>query len=215
MLNRIPMLFTSVAIGFAVATAALVVVGSSSNAKSTAKATDTVPAARPLLVDNRAIVELHQTVYQSENPSPEQVKNALDELNTMLEGGKIQTGTDYLYASMIALKGSTVEAALLSHDFALCSLSLGDTRASEWIAAAQDQVMTRMNRPQRFGTGLKPGQTDDVDPLITDEMRRAIGVPSLTEAKNLASRGVTYGQSMQQRAAVAPARPMPAIAVAE
>jgi hypothetical protein len=208
MLNRLPMLFTSVAIGIVFAGAALVMVGSEAGARS-------MVAAAPLsegVPPNAKVQSLKNRLESTAKPSTEEVGSVISTLRNLLKEGEVRNGADYLNAAMIAAKGSTEEDALLAHDLAVCSLALGDVRAKEWVAYSHDQFLTRINHKQRYGTQSKGGKLLPTVGDVPDSVRFILGVPSLLEARRTVAKGKEYSPQVKpQLEAAAPA----AIAVAE
>jgi hypothetical protein len=101
----------------------------------------------------------------------------------------LHTGADYFHAAMVLQHGGTPEDYLLAHELCVAAISKGEQRAKWLAAAAEDRFLCSIGRPQRFATqfksdGLnKPYHLQKVDTGVTDELRRALDVPSLTEAR--------------------------------
>ncbi len=102
----------------------------------------------------------------------------------------LQTANDYDRAALILQHGDVPEDFLLAHEFWVVALVKGkndqDTRSL--AAASEDRFLMKIGRPQRFGTQLHsidggPIQLYPVDPGVTDELRRVMGVRSLSEIK--------------------------------
>jgi hypothetical protein len=81
------------------------------------------------------------------------------------------------------------EDYLLAHELCVVAVSHGEARA-KWLAAAtEDRFLMNINRPQRFATQYRSEGPDGplklytVDPAVTDGLRKALGVPTLAEAK--------------------------------
>jgi hypothetical protein len=104
---------------------------------------------------------------------------------------RLYTGADYYYAAMILQHGGAPEDFLLAHEFCVVAISRGkNDRDTKWLAAAsEDRFLMNIGRPQRFATQYRadpvtaPFRLYKVDAGVTDELRRALDVPSLAEAK--------------------------------
>ena len=102
---------------------------------------------------------------------------------------QLKTGGDYYHAAMILQHGDAADDFLLAHELCVAAISKGDTRGRWLAAASEDRFLMNINRPQRFATQFRcdgPNcefQLYKVDEGVTDELRRALGVPSLAEAK--------------------------------
>ena len=182
MQNRMSMLFTSVAVGIVLASAALVIVGSEANAKQAV-----VPQTLPF-TSNEELAKLIKN-FQHEKPNAESVKSAITKVKSWMQVGKLRIGPDYFYAATIVAQGKTPEDALLAHDLAVCALAMGDQRAKPWIGISQDKFLTSIGREQRFGTQSKAGKIAPVTKDVPDSFRFILGIPSLLEGKRLLSIG--------------------------
>ena len=104
---------------------------------------------------------------------------------------RLQTGGDYYRAALILQHGDIAEDFLLAHEFCVVAISRGkNDKETRWLAAAsEDRFLMNIGRPQRFATQYRaepstaPFRLYKVDPGVTDELRRALDVPSLAEAK--------------------------------
>lgn len=166
-----------------------------------------LPSARPQcknifpMQDNEELWQLFQADQRERSPEDDQVVDLssvtardiarLKRVKELYREGKIRTGADYFYAALILQHSNdSVEDYLLAHDFCLISIIKGDNRA-RWLAAAtEDRFLISLGRPQRFGTQYRVDdeggwQLYDVDPNVTDSLRRAMNVPSLEEARSL------------------------------
>lgn len=101
------------------------------------------------------------------------------------------TGNDYFHAAMILQHGGTPEDYLLAHEFCVVAIIKGkNDKGTRWLAAAsEDRFLMNIGRTQRFGTQYRSDSPDGplllykVDASVTDELRRALNVPTLAEAK--------------------------------
>lgn len=103
----------------------------------------------------------------------------------------LHTGADYYHAAMILQHSDAPEDFLLAHEFCVVAISRGkNDRDTRWLAAAsEDRFLMNIARPQRFATQYRadpstaPFRLYRVDSGVTDELRHALDVPSLAEAK--------------------------------
>lgn len=105
----------------------------------------------------------------------------------MLDERRLHTGADFRYAAMIFQHGDTPNDILLAHTLAVVSIAKGEKK-STWVAAATlDRYLQYTKQPQIYGTqyDAKPGEAYGQDlydlRLISDVLRRELGVPSLAE----------------------------------
>jgi hypothetical protein len=90
---------------------------------------------------------------------------------------------------MVLQHGPAPEDYLLAHELCVVAVGKGEKRAAWLAAASEDRFLMSVGRPQRFGTqfrGDAPGgkiRLYKVDPGVTDNLRRAFGVPPLADAK--------------------------------
>ena len=102
---------------------------------------------------------------------------------------QLKTGADYYHAAMILQHSDVADDFLLAHELCVAAISKGDARAKWLSAASEDRFLMNIGRPQRFATQFRcdgPNcefQLYKVDETVTDELRRALDVPSLAEAK--------------------------------
>lgn len=105
----------------------------------------------------------------------------------LLARGKLQSARDFEEAAVIFQHSRTPGDYLLAHTLALIAVSKGDTNAV-WIAAATlDRYLMSSGKPQIYGTQFltPPGGRATQEPynrtLISDTLRKQLGVPSLKE----------------------------------
>ena len=103
--------------------------------------------------------------------------------------GALQTGPDWLHAALILQHSEQSDDYLLAHEMCVAALAAGE-RNARWLAAAtEDRFLRSLGRRQRFGTQYEAGQEAgtfrlaETDPQVTDELRQALGAPTLAEAK--------------------------------
>ena len=94
---------------------------------------------------------------------------------------------------MILQQGNEVDDYLLAHEMSVAAVAKGEVDA-KWLAAAtEDRFLMKIGRKQRFGTQYQPDETGKfrlapTDTQVTDDLREALGTPSLAEAKAMESR---------------------------
>lgn len=110
----------------------------------------------------------------------------------LLGDGRLNTGSDFRYAALIFQHGDTPNDILLAHTLAVISAAKGESKAA-WIAAATlDRYLQYTKQPQIYGTqySAKQGEAYGQDPydrrLISDALRRELGVPSLAKQQDQA-----------------------------
>jgi len=103
--------------------------------------------------------------------------------------GDLRTGADWLHAALILQHSSEADDYLLAHEMCVAALAEGE-KGARWLAAAtEDRFLRAIGRSQRFGTQYEAGaeagtfRLAPTDPDVTDELRAALGVPPLAEAK--------------------------------
>lgn len=185
MLNRLPMLFTSVAVGIVFAGAALVMIGSEVKARPIALETEPTD-----MMPNAAISSVYKEMNKAKNQAD--VRVALKKVRQLLSANELRSSADFTSASSILIKGLSAEDSLLAHDLAICALALGDTRAKDLAAASQDQFLARINRKQRFGTQVRNKAILPTDAGIPDSIRFILGVPSLLESRKRVALGTPF-----------------------
>lgn len=110
-----------------------------------------------------------------------------EQTRKLLSAGALHTGEDFEWAAFVFQHGSTPEDYLLAHTLAIVALKKGDQEGA-WIAAATlDRYLQSVNKPQIYGTQFRwpKGEATTQDPynrtLISDPLRRQMGVPSVQE----------------------------------
>jgi hypothetical protein len=102
---------------------------------------------------------------------------------------QLKTGADYYHAAMILQHSDAADGFLLAHELCVAAISKGDARAKWLAAASEDRFLMNIGRPQRFATQFRCDGPNcefhlyKVDQTVTDELRKALDVPSLAEAK--------------------------------
>lgn len=101
---------------------------------------------------------------------------------------QLHTGADYYHVAMVLQHASDPEDYLLAHELCVVAISKGEERAKWLAAASEDRFLMQIGRPQRFATqfrseGNSPMRLYQTDQGVTDELRQALNVPSLAQAK--------------------------------
>ena len=103
----------------------------------------------------------------------------------LLASGQLHTGEDFKLAAFIFQHGSIPEDHLLAHTLAMIAVAKGESDAI-WIGTATlDRYLQSVDKAQIYGTQFKtpPGAPVTQEPynreLISDALRRMLGVPSL------------------------------------
>jgi len=102
---------------------------------------------------------------------------------------KLQTGAHPYHAAMVLPHASQPDDFLLAHEFCVVAISKGEERVNWLATATKDRSLMNVKRPQRFGAQSRsdkigePLRRYEVSPDVTDSLRRALNVPSLSEAR--------------------------------
>lgn len=118
-----------------------------------------------------------------------------ERVTEMLEAGLVKTANDHWHAAMIFQHGGTPEDAKKAHELAKKATELNpEHRNARWLsAAAWDRYKMYLGEPQWYGTQFRRGEDGiwylyDVDEnAVTDEERKAMGVPTLEESRQQAA----------------------------
>ena len=90
---------------------------------------------------------------------------------------------------MVLQHGRTPEDYLLAHELCVVAVSKGEERAKWLAAASEDRLLMTIGRAQRFAAHFRSEGADGPVRLyktvtgVTDELRKALGVPTLKEAE--------------------------------
>jgi hypothetical protein len=103
----------------------------------------------------------------------------------LLVDNQLHTAEDFNRAAFIFQHGSTSDDYLLAHTLAMIAVAKGD-EGSLWIGTATlDRYLQSVGKPQIYGTQFKGNKDASQDPfnrsLISDALRRELGVPSLSK----------------------------------
>lgn len=109
------------------------------------------------------------------------------QLRALIDRGALVTADDYLFASVVFQHGFG-DDILLAHALATAALARGKAEAAVMVASTLDRYLMDQGRPQIYGTqfmipfnGQPVTQAPYKSDLLTDDMRRAVGVSSLAE----------------------------------
>ena len=157
--------------------------------------------ATPIFKDNKELARLYREDQADRTPPNSKDvdwtvvgprdKARLSRVKEFYTQNSLHTGADYYHAAMVLQHGDAPEDFLLAHEFCVVAISRGkNDRDTKWLAAAsEDRFLMNIGRPQRFATQYRadpataPFRLYRVDESVTDELRRALNVPSLAKAK--------------------------------
>ncbi len=158
-------------------------------------------AQAPTAKDNEELVRLYQEDQADRSPANAKDiewaivgprdKARLERVKAVYTQNGLHTGADYYHAAMVLQHSEVFEDFLLAHEFCVVAISRGkNDKDTRWLAAAsEDRFLMNIGRPQRFATQYRadpstaPFRLYKVDDGVTDELRRALNVPSLAKAK--------------------------------
>lgn len=109
----------------------------------------------------------------------------------LLDTGALHSAEDFRNAAFVFQHGGESNDYLMAHTLAIIAVGKGDASAL-WIAsAAMDRFLQKIGQPQIYGTQYtapdvtKPEMTQEPYEryLVSDAMRRELGVPSLEQQR--------------------------------
>jgi hypothetical protein len=115
----------------------------------------------------------------------------------ILREGEVRTAGDYFNAALIYQHGQTVDVIRLAYSLANVAATLDpENKMARWLTvAAWDRIMMRFGRPQWYGTQFNKPKDSETwqlymldETAVSDEDRKALGVPSLEESKARAAK---------------------------
>ena len=109
-----------------------------------------------------------------------------DRVVEMISSGLLRTAEDYFIAGMILNHGITAEDNLVAHALLTIAAFKGHPDGRWGSAAALDNYLAMIGRPQLFGTVHGEGRQVMGAPM-TDALRREFCVPSVAKQEVLAS----------------------------
>lgn len=157
-----------------------------------------ISAQTPASKDNEELSRLCQEDQADRKLDPRQIdwptvsardRARLARTKELYNQNRLQTGTDFFNAALILQHGDLPEDFLLAHELCVVAIMKGESQARWLAAASEDRFLMNIGRPQRFGTQYRsdpanaPIKLYTVDPTVTDELRRALNVPTLAQAK--------------------------------
>lgn len=110
-------------------------------------------------------------------------------VSAILEAGGARVSADYFHAAMVFQHGHDLIDYQRAHDLALKAVEMDATDATaRWLAAAsEDRLLMNEGKPQEYGTQFRTvdGRWElyEVDPSVTDAVRKEWNVPPLAEAQ--------------------------------
>lgn len=123
----------------------------------------------------------------------------------LLDAGALRTADDFYHAAMVFQHGTDPSDFMLAHTLAIVAASRGRSDAAWLAAATMDRYLQSVGHSQIYGTQYRTsgGQNTTQEPydraLISDSLRRALGVPSQAEQE-------VRRREIEQRYRSAPAR---------
>lgn len=111
----------------------------------------------------------------------------------LLDAGALRSGEDFWHAAYVFQHGTEPSDYLLAHTLAVIAAARGRSDAT-WIAAATlDRYLQKIGQPQIYGTQFNsrtmPTTQEPYDRiLVSDALRRALGVPPLAEQERQRAR---------------------------
>jgi hypothetical protein len=114
-----------------------------------------------------------------------------ERVRAMRAQGLLKSGDDHFHAAMVMQHGDKPEDYELARELALKAAELNPSlHTAKWLAAAaHDRYLWSVGKPQIYGTQFtqRDGGPWTIDPIdekaVTDEERRAAGVPTLAETR--------------------------------
>ena len=157
--------------------------------------------ANPILKDNEELARMYREDQADRAPANSKDidwtvigprdQARLTRVKELYTANSLRTGADYYHAAMVLQHSDVPDDFLLAHEFCVVAISNGrNDKDTRWLAAAsEDRFLMNIQRPQRFATQYRadpstaPFRLYRVDSGVTDELRRAMDVPSLAKAK--------------------------------
>ena len=115
------------------------------------------------------------------------------EVAKMLAIGSLMTSEDYYNAALIYQHGQRPENIRMAFSLSTIAIQLDpENKQAKWLSAASwDRILMQLDKPQWYGTQFRKAQTPGSqfelykvdETAVTDEERKALGVPTLAEAR--------------------------------
>lgn len=169
--------------------------------------TDTSTATAAIVARNAELAEIRRADQADRQVRADKIdwslvaardKARLSRVREIITAGGLRTAEDYYDAALVCQHGETVDDIRLAYALATISAAIDPkaTSASWLTAAAWDRIMMRMDKPQWYGTQFRKGKEPNArwelynidETVVTDEQRKALGVPSLEQARARARR---------------------------
>jgi hypothetical protein len=155
-----------------------------------------LPTAPPDNSELTLIYNEDQRIRQAKPLTPEEKASVtrtdadrLAEVKQMIANDQVQTKADFRHAAFIVQHSLVSSDYLLAHTLAVICAADGD-KTCVWLSAASlDRYLQSIKQPQIYGTqffgsGHAPiTQQPYADDLISDSLRKRLGVPSREEQK--------------------------------
>jgi hypothetical protein len=118
------------------------------------------------------------------------------EVLALLKSGAIRTGLDYSNAALIFQHGDSEDDIRIAFSMATLALQMdpGSELAKFLTAASWDRILMREGKPQWYATQYRRTDSGALElypvdeTAVTDAQRRALGLPSLEEARAKAAK---------------------------
>jgi hypothetical protein len=156
------------------------------------------PTPTPLPSDNGELAQMFRDDQDDRKPGLHGIDWAvvsprddarLKRTRELYASGALRTGADWLHAALILQHSNDADDYLLAHEMCVAALAQGEKGARWLVAATEDRYLIKIGREQRFATQYEPAaepgkfRLAPTDPRVTDELRAALGAPSLARAK--------------------------------
>jgi len=108
-------------------------------------------------------------------------------VKAIYDAGKLKDAQDFFEAAIVLVETDDIDMLKLSETLALKAAEMGEDRGFRVAAEAEDKQLVRMGAAQRYGTQyiyepvLRGWRLYPYDVRTTDEERKAMGVPPLSE----------------------------------
>jgi hypothetical protein len=117
-------------------------------------------------------------------------------VSEMLGVGTVRSAEDFYNAALIFQHGETADDIRIAYSLANISVAIQpEKNSAKWLsAAAWDRLMMRLGKPQWYGTQFTKSKATGMwelysvdESAVSDTERKALGVPTLAQAKARAS----------------------------
>jgi hypothetical protein len=121
----------------------------------------------------------------------------------IIAASELHTAQDFANAALIMQHSANFAGYQTAHELAVCAMLLGDRSFGRWlVTATYDRMLGSVGHDQRFGTqyhGFGPAMTlAQVDTTgICDAERKALGCPTLEEARNRTAKSESSAEQLK------------------